>query len=171
MAFIMTLETSKREFDSHIISWTTGGRIKIEDKIKKTINFIEYKSGVLRKLIDLLEGKNRDEVKETIVYFNPYAVDLFPNMLIEVLQDETAIFFVETSSQSRSSRKLYTKHYDHDSRVRQFTVSVKTLNLKPSCRYEVLSDGELVFLEEISPENINKKYDFAVVSVYPHRKK
>ncbi|QIG69570.1 hypothetical protein EVB81_001 [Rhizobium phage RHph_I46] len=164
-SFAMTADfrTGKREFEDYIISWVIGGRIKVENLKTKIVSFYDYSAHVLKSVIDLCERRKKEEDYLT-VYFSIPALELIGTEYIEILQDETAFFLIPQNRKTPESVKLQIK--DEGRNVRQIHLSPKNCSLKSSARYLLQSDGELIFFEDITPENFCKRYEEPVVNVY-----
>lgn len=158
--------TSKQEFDDYVVSWTEGGRIKVQNLKTQAISFFDYSKKVLMRILETCSGRYGPFSEMITVYFNPEAYNLLDSDRVEILHDETAVFFISRDQNCKNpgTWNLYTK----DGK-RQLSIKQKYCSLKPNSRYELQSDGELVFLEEITVENLFKKYDGPVVSVYANR--
>ncbi|QIG67936.1 hypothetical protein EVB55_001 [Rhizobium phage RHph_Y68] len=155
--------TGKREFEDYIISWVIGGRIKVENLKTKLVSFYDYSARVLQSVIDLCENKSSEDDR-LILYFSFSAMELLGTDYVEILQDETAFFFIPHKKEAPGIRKLSSK--EEGKSARQIHLNAKKYYLKPSSRYILQDDGELVFFEDITPENFGKHYEEPIINVY-----
>ncbi|AKE44777.1 hypothetical protein AU106_gp146 [Sinorhizobium phage phiM9] len=158
--------TSKQEFDDYVVSWTEGGRIKVQNLKTQAVSFYDYSKKALMRILEACSGRYGIHSEFVNVYFNPEAYSLMNSDHVEILHDESAVFFIsrESSCKNPGTWKINSKD-----NKRQIHLKQKYCSLRPNSRYELQSDGELVFLEEISVENLFKKYEGPVVSVYSNR--
>ena len=147
------------ESESYIVSWTEGGRIKVEDKRTKTVEFVAFKKSALSKLLTFLDVKpDRDT---TVLYFNSYAFDLLrsDHFVLRTEEGKTYICFCEETVDC--AKKVYSSKR-HGCQA----LFYKQDPLPEHTRYFLCDDGELQYFEDITPSNVLKIYDFPVVSVY-----
>ncbi|AIK68252.1 hypothetical protein P10VF_039 [Rhizobium phage vB_RleM_P10VF] len=156
--------TGKIDFEKYSVSWVRGGRIKVENLITKLISFYDYSAHTLKSVIELCEEKVRSEDDLIYITFSAAACDIIGEEHIELLHDETACFLIPRKLSDSGTIRLRTKGEGRNDK--QISISAKKWKLQSSARYILQDDGELVFFEEITPENFGKHYDDTIINVY-----
>jgi hypothetical protein len=156
-----TFNTGKRIFESHSITWVQGGRIKVENLKTAAIQFYDYSAHALKKIFEVCDRPISKDYQELRLYFTLEAMETLGSHFVEILQDETAIF-LSPKKQAGPGVRTISQNDGHGCGMKMS----KNCFLRPDSRYILEDDGELTFLEEISVDNLFKKYDGPVVNVY-----